>query len=51
VIAKSNVILDVKPWDDETNMKGEELVKCDIVKSPIKALVLICRPRERRPFD
>jgi len=26
VIAKSNVILDVKPWDDETDMK--ELEKC-----------------------
>jgi len=25
VIAKSNVILDVKPWDDETNMKDLEI--------------------------
>jgi translation elongation factor EF-1beta len=24
VIAKSNVILDVKPWDDETDMKAME---------------------------
>jgi len=32
VIAKSNVILDVKPWDDETDMK--ELEKC--VRSIIK---------------
>uniref|UniRef100_T1JB50 Translation elongation factor EF1B beta/delta subunit guanine nucleotide exchange domain-containing protein n=1 Tax=Strigamia maritima TaxID=126957 RepID=T1JB50_STRMM len=33
VIAKSNIILDVKPWDDETNMKTMEdkvrLVTCD----------------------
>lgn len=24
IIAKSNIILDVKPWDDETNMKEME---------------------------
>ena len=24
VIAKSNIILDVKPWDDETDMKEME---------------------------
>lgn len=22
LVAKSNVILDIKPWDDETDMKG-----------------------------
>lgn len=28
LIAKSSIILDVKPWDDETNMKAmEELVR------------------------
>merc|ERR1712043_99920 len=28
IIAKSNIILDVKPWDDETDMKKlEELVR------------------------
>lgn len=28
MIAKSNIILDVKPWDDETDMKKmEELVR------------------------
>lgn len=28
MIAKSSIILDVKPWDDETNMKAmEELVR------------------------
>ena len=26
VVAKSNIVLDVKPWDDETDMK--ELEKC-----------------------
>lgn len=26
LIAKSNIVLDVKPWDDETDMK--ELEKC-----------------------
>ena len=33
MIAKSNVILDVKPWDDETDMKALEekvrTVACD----------------------
>ena len=33
MIAKSNVILDVKPWDDETDMKAMEekvrTITCD----------------------
>ena len=32
LIAKSNIILDVKPWDDETDMKEME----DKVRSIIK---------------
>lgn len=32
LVAKSNIILDVKPWDDETNMKEvEELVRSIIM--------------------
>jgi translation elongation factor EF-1beta len=33
LIAKSNVILDIKPWDDETNMQEMEVevrkIKCE----------------------
>ena len=31
IIAKSSIVLDVKPWDDETNMKEKEKVVRGIV--------------------